>query len=66
MARKLSKEQMIQAVEDGKYYVTYYSDTEEYTLCGMRKDGSFNGSEVKITDERAKEWLEVGIDYSIM
>lgn len=66
MARKLSKEQMIQAVKNQKYYIAHYKSSDDYTLCGMRKDGSFSGSEVYITKERAQEWIDCGIDVDEM
>jgi hypothetical protein len=57
--RKLEPEKMKEKINKG-YYITYYSDTEQYELSHDNSKGYAGG--VIITKERAQEWINLGAE----
>ncbi len=57
--RKLTVEQMKDKIQNQKYYITYYWEDDSYELSHDTGKRGYAGG-VKITKERAQEWLEAG------
>lgn len=68
MARKMSKERMLEHIRKGSYYITYYpleEEKDQWSLCQTYADGRYK-SEIGITKERAQEWIALGAEMDTM